>query len=275
MNAIDRPIISFLNQFAGRSSTFDQFVFLLANNYLLKSGVIIALLYWLWLRSDDRPADRRATMIFGLFASCAAILLARLLAACMPFRERPLRNPDLHFVIPTSMTSHNLIGWSAFPSDTATLWFGVATCLFLVSRRAGLFAFAYVAVVSGLARIYLGIHYPTDILAGALLGIGVVSLVRVPSLKAAVTHWPMRVLHDDPPLAHTAFCFMIFIIGTTFEPVYQLGIFALKAVKPALSAVEGDGYSTAALWLALFLLCASTAAAMLQRGRRTGPQQRP
>lgn len=237
MNAFDRSIISFLNQLAGRSSTFDQFVFLIANNYLLKSGVLIALLYWMWLRRDDRRADRRATMIFGLFASCSAILLARLLAASVPFRERPLRNPDLHFVIPTSMSDHTLIGWSAFPSDTSALWFGVATCLFLVSKRAGLFAFAYVTVVVGLARVYLGIHHPTDILAGALIGVATVSLVRIPSLKTAVTRAPMRLLHDEPQLANTAFCLLIFIVGTTFEPVYQLGIFVLKAAKHSIGAM--------------------------------------
>jgi undecaprenyl-diphosphatase len=234
MNWIDVPIISFLNRFANHSSTFDQLVWLIANNSLLKSGVIIALLYWTWFRKNEGPADHRATLIFGLVASCTAVLIARLVAVIVPFRERPLRNPDLHFVIPTSMSSHVLIGWSAFPSDTATLFFGVAACLFLVSRRAGLVAFGYTAVVVGLARVYLGIHYPTDILAGALIGVGLVSLIRFPRIEAAVTRAPMRWLRDAPQASQTAFCLLIFLVGTTFEPVYQLARFAVGVAKAAI-----------------------------------------
>ena len=58
----------------------------------MKSGVIIALAYWAWFR-DDATTDRRATMMFGLCASCAAVIVARIITLALPFRERPLRNP--------------------------------------------------------------------------------------------------------------------------------------------------------------------------------------
>lgn len=237
MIAIDVAIVSFLNQFATRSATFDQLVWLLANNYLLKSGLVLVLLYWAWFKAEETSRDDRATIVFGLFASCVAIGLARLLAVVAPFRERPLRNPDLHFLIPTSMKADSLLGWSAFPSDTSTLWFGIAATLFLVSRRWGLVAFAYTFIVVGLARVYLGIHYPSDILAGALIGVGAVSLIHFAPLKAAVTRVPLKLLRDRPRLAQTTFCVLTFLIGTTFEPVYQLGIFVIKAAKHSVDAL--------------------------------------
>lgn len=268
MNAFDYRIITFLNRFANHSSSFDQLVWLVSSNYILKTGVIIALLYWMWFRKDEGPADHRATLVFGLFASCAAIFLARLLAVTVPFRERPLRNPELHFVVPGSMNAHSLIGWSAFPSDNAALFFGVATCLFLVSRRAGLLAFCHTVLVVGLARVYLGIHYPTDVLAGALIGVGAVSLIHVPRLKAAITRAPMRWLRDAPRASQTAFCLLIFFVGTTFEPVYQIAQFVLGAAKPTLIVVEESGHAWVALTVAGLVLAASTWAVVIHRLHR-------
>jgi undecaprenyl-diphosphatase len=268
MNPVDTSIVTFLNRFAGHSSTFDQFVWLAANNYVLKTGVIMALLHGTWFRRNERHDDHRATMIFGLFASCAAVLIARLLALAAPFRERPLRNPDLHFVLPPSMSSHTLIGWSAFPSDTATLFFGVAATLFLVSRRAGVLAFCHTVLVVGVARVYLGIHYPTDILAGAVLGVGAVLLIRVPRLEAAVTRAPMRWLRDRPQASQAALCLLVFLVGTTFEPVYQLAQFAVGTAKPEIIVLETSGYEGIALVLAGLMLATGIWAVVVHRLRR-------
>ena len=60
--------------------------------------------------------------------------------------------------------------WSSFPSDTATLLFAIAAGFWLGSRWLGL-VFGVFALSTSLARVYLGIHYPSDILVGAMLGI--------------------------------------------------------------------------------------------------------
>ncbi len=41
-------ILSFINRFAQRSSTFDEFVVLLSITMLLKGGVIVGVLWWVW-----------------------------------------------------------------------------------------------------------------------------------------------------------------------------------------------------------------------------------
>ena len=74
----------------------------------------------------------------------------------VPFRVRPLRSALIDFVVPQSVNPQTLVSWSSFPSDNATPFFGLAVSIDLVSRRAGLLAFAHVLLVVGFARMYLG-----------------------------------------------------------------------------------------------------------------------
>jgi undecaprenyl-diphosphatase len=235
MNPFDHRIITFVNQFAHRSWTIDTVVGLIATNDLLKAGLITALLFWAWFRNGgENRTDDRGTVVFGLIASCAAVVFCRVLAATIPFRVRPLGNLDLHFVLPYSMNPRALIGWNAFPSDNAALFFGAATCIYLVSRRAGILAIGHVLLVVAFARVYLGIHHPTDILAGASIGVGAVSLMHVPRLKAAVNRNPMRWLRDHPQTFQTAVCILISLVGTTFGPLYPLWDLAHGLMNPKL-----------------------------------------
>jgi undecaprenyl-diphosphatase len=222
MNLIDHEIVCWLNNFAARSEYFDESVLLISHNYLLKTGLFTVLLAWLWFREDDRSADRRTRLVFGLVASWMAVLVARILSFAVPFSERPLRNSDLQFVLPYSMHRDAILGWSSFPSDNAALYFGIAACIFLVSRRAGILAFCHALLVVAFARIYLGYHYPSDILAGALIGIGAVSLIQVPRLKVFVTRMPIHWLQYHPQRFYAAFFLLIFLTATTFEPLYPL-----------------------------------------------------
>jgi undecaprenyl-diphosphatase len=57
----------------------------------------------------------------------------------------------------------------SFPSDHATAAFAVATAILLRKRRAGMLALAAATLLS-IGRVALGVHYPSDVLAGAALG---------------------------------------------------------------------------------------------------------
>ena len=63
----------------------------------------------------------------------------------------------------------------SFPSDHAVIVGAVATGLLLVNRRLGLLA-ALAAALMAFARVYIGAHYPWDVLGGLVLGGAVVLL---------------------------------------------------------------------------------------------------
>jgi membrane-associated phospholipid phosphatase len=87
-------------------------------------------------------------------------------------RIRPCGDPDFHMHVRllTSCSS----GFS-FVSNHAANHFGIATFFFLTMRpvigRWAYIAFLWAAMIA-YAQVYIGIHYPFDVLAGGLLGAG-------------------------------------------------------------------------------------------------------
>jgi undecaprenyl-diphosphatase len=171
MNSFDSKIISFVNQFSQLSHTFDSIVNFMASNNLLKAGIVIILLWWYWYKNGEKQLKNREHILSTILSCSFAILLARGIALLLPLRLRPIHEPGLSFILPYGVKTDALEGWSSFPSDHAVMFFALATGLLFVSKKAGIFAFIYVTLFISLPRIYLGFHYPTDIIAGAFIGI--------------------------------------------------------------------------------------------------------
>ncbi|TCT12143.1 undecaprenyl-diphosphatase [Natranaerovirga pectinivora] len=65
---------------------------------------------------------------------------------------------------------------SSFPSMHAMSAFSIATAVFLVNPTIGIIAFC-VAILTGISRIIVGVHFPLDVLVGGIIGYFVTYIV--------------------------------------------------------------------------------------------------
>jgi membrane-associated phospholipid phosphatase len=175
-DGFDLPILRFLTSFVGTSPLFDRFVHALSRYHSFKGVVIMSLLVYLWVREEPAGHEGlwskgRETLLRVLAGGIAIVLLSRILQLGLHIHQRPLvAGLGLNF---PSFMEPEWAGstWNSFPSDHSMLFFSLSTGLWMVDRRFGAFAFAWSLVIIDLPRLYLGIHYPSDVIAGAALGI--------------------------------------------------------------------------------------------------------
>jgi undecaprenyl-diphosphatase len=162
-----------LNQFVGANPNFDNVMLGVARNHLLRGGIILGMLWWCWTAPNGR-IDFLA--IRALIGAILAIGIGRALQNLLPQRARPLHDPDVTVVLAEGVDDTVLAGWSSFPSDTTILFFALATAIWSSNRGLGLLAFAWSLIVICLPRVYFGFHHPSDIVAGAFIGTGIMWL---------------------------------------------------------------------------------------------------
>ena len=230
MGHFDRETVLLINAPSGQSWMFDYLVSGLTMLPSVKILPLVLLCIWQWSSVDDRHA-KRSGVLAGVLGAMIALVCARIIQNLGPERLRPLHADIQGFVSPLGMDPDRLAGWSSFPSDHATLSFALAFGLMLASRRLGLAAALWALLVVCLPRVYSGLHYPTDILAGALIGL----------VAVLVAHSALRPVYGQIMLAiarfPSAFCVLaavtLFQIVTLFNDVRDVG----SAMKPVLSKI--------------------------------------
>jgi undecaprenyl-diphosphatase len=231
MEALDIAVIGWLNSFSQVSPTFDEIVYLIARNDLLKGGVLIALVWWVWTRQDSRIITPELLAVRSIAGALAAIAVGRALQNMLPGRLRPMQEPTLDFVIPYRVNPAGLDGWSSFPSDHAVLFFALSTALFLSSRSIGVMAYIWTIVVICAPRLYLGYHYLSDIVVGAIIGILLMIFmmrVRVPVL---VSGFLTQLQLKHPGWLFAGAFLITFQIATLFDSSRDLLSGAAKIVS--------------------------------------------
>jgi hypothetical protein len=155
-----------------------------------------------------------------------------------------LREAGLNLHVPYGLNSGVLQGWSSFPSDHAAFFFALSVIFFFVCRRAGIFAFLYSVIVICLPRVYLGIHYPTDLLAGAMIGTGISCLALIAPLRMSATRPVLRYFDANPSVSYGCLSVLMYLIGTVCEPVPKLIHFAFGTVALCLARIGHPLHAT-------------------------------
>ncbi|MFE9424405.1 phosphatase PAP2 family protein [Kitasatospora sp. NPDC006697] len=125
-----------------------------------------------WLKARRRP-DAPAAVAGVLWAPLSVALaeLANLPIASIVDRPRPfVSHQGLDVLVAGKAGTHS------FVSDHSTMSMGIAVALFLVNRRLGAVA-GVLALLQGFCRMYMGVHYPTDVLGGYALATAVTLLL--------------------------------------------------------------------------------------------------
>jgi undecaprenyl-diphosphatase len=182
MAGLDETVLLFINGWIGTSWSFDHLALRVAHSHMLKGGVLVALLWWAWHRAGARQGA--AAIIRTLAGMLVAIAIARAMQNLLPARLRPAHDPALlerGLKLFHEFNPGILEGLSSFPSDHAVLAFALATAVWLIHRELGVVAVAWALLTSCLPRVYFGMHYPGDIIAGAFVGVVVMlAVARLP-----------------------------------------------------------------------------------------------
>jgi undecaprenyl-diphosphatase len=178
-----------INGLAGQSGLLDALMKFAAKD-LVFALVLLMPLLWFWPAAvGQRSLNERiaATAVgAGALALLVALAVAHLHHASRPFVSDP--------------ATRQLIGHAAdngFPSEHATFAFAIGGAIVRRRRLVGAIALA-IAVWIGFARVFVGIHWPADILAGAAIGLtaGALTGLALPWLEGPQT-WAGRFL---PPV---------------------------------------------------------------------------
>jgi len=120
--------------------------------------------FGLWLLARPGAGNRWKLASASALASAALALLVNQLIAKGWDRERPFAShPSSHV---WGGRSHD----PSFPSDHASAAFGIGFAVLFFDRLAG-GLFLAAATVIAIGRVFVGAHYPADVLAGCLVGL--------------------------------------------------------------------------------------------------------
>ncbi|MFI8194599.1 phosphatase PAP2 family protein [Streptomyces sp. NPDC085946] len=144
--------------------------------YVGEYGLLLALVLlvlWCWWsvrrRGGEDAASSVAALVWAPLAAGVAVLVNVPIRGFVE-RPRPFLDHQGLEVLVSGKTDYS------FVSDHATITMAMGVGLFVANRRFGLVGIG-LALLEGFCRVYMGVHYPTDVVGGFALGTAVVLLL--------------------------------------------------------------------------------------------------
>ena len=166
---VDIWFVAHFAKLLGHSRVFDLGFESAIRHHVFGGMCFGAALFVFW-SEGARPGEHgvRGRIVTTLLGATAGILLTFALAAVISWLP-PSRNPVLAQLYPAYLMEN--INDNSFPSQSTALYAAVAAGIYSVNRIVGSALWFAVAGLVSLPRVFVGGHYPSDVLAGLLLGI--------------------------------------------------------------------------------------------------------
>jgi undecaprenyl-diphosphatase len=191
VNPFDTKVYHFINGFAGHNHLLDATMVFFAKD-ALEIYAVLFVIAWFALPKKDIH-NRHALVMAGLSGILALII--NVVISHIWFRPRP-------FTVFQKGTYTELVAHSAdasFPSDHAAGSFGFAAGSWGRQRKLISYLFTIIAVIVMVARVFVGVHYPTDVIGGMIVGIIASKIVwRFSGALLPVSTFIAKLFHYGP-----------------------------------------------------------------------------
>lgn len=178
---LDVSLLYDINGLARDAPTwFDRVMEFVGEHGLLLAMVLLVLWCWWGVRrrgGEDAASSVAALMWVPLAAGIAVLVNVPIRGFVK--RPRPFLDHEGLHVLVSAKTDYS------FVSDHATLIMAMAVALFVANRKFGLVGLG-LGLLEGFCRVYMGVHYPTDVVGGFALGTAV-ALLLSPVAMALLT----------------------------------------------------------------------------------------
>lgn len=221
LSKIDLAVFGAINGLCGQSVLLDHIAGRL-ESMQLKGLAFIGTFGALWFQGTKIQARQRQTLILLLIAIVLSLIVARAFANLLPFRARPMFTSGIGYRPPLFEAGAYFENWSSFPSDTAAIVFAMATGFWLLSRWWGLLWVSFGVAALG-ARVYFGVHYPGDVLAGSIIGICVMLALNNEFMRARLAGPIVAMEQRAPAIFYAVLLPFIYEVSTLFS--YSRGIY--------------------------------------------------
>ncbi|MEU2677336.1 phosphatase PAP2 family protein [Streptomyces sp. NPDC007107] len=169
----DVSLLYDINGLAKAAPTWFDRVMEFVGEFGIMFGMVLAVLWCWWSVRRRGTTEDSVTAVAGLvWAPLAAgiALLINIPIRGFVERPRPFFDHKGLEVLVAGKTDFS------FVSDHATMAMAIAVGLFVANRKFGLVAIG-LALLEGFCRVYMGVHYPTDVIGGFALGTAVALLL--------------------------------------------------------------------------------------------------
>lgn len=186
---MDLQLFYSINQLAGESPLLDQCMTLLSEHGAVLFVLVLA---GVWFMPNKDRSENREVVIFALLSVFLALSFNQLVDLFY-FRPRPFVFHDVNLLIEKAASSNS------FPSNHAAGAFAITFILLWRQRMLGLILLG-LALLLTFSRIYVGVHYPMDIFAGALLALLAATLVywQRARIQALIRFIPFMAPSEQP-----------------------------------------------------------------------------